>query len=268
MESEEFAKLRKTHIRVEVLGRHYANPGALEDAELIGLAFDAANNLTISVHERGIEELGKRLVEGKLDGCAAEALFALNMVAKTDDVCGKNAARKVLMQYYAERFLADLRTMNLETLAALLELGGEADESWQLAKLLDGVSKKAFREEIPEKCKPKLAKTLLRLLEHEDETVVFEAAFALKEIKEPSSYPGIINKLKDPYSGLSGNARRALKHAAENIAISVTTELMQATRGYRGKGWNERVFLRMARHREILHKLECNAPMQEKKKVR
>jgi len=109
---------------------------------------------------------------------------------------------------------------------------------------------------LTEEEKTRVAKVAVKLLGHPDNIVVFEAAFLLKELKMPCSYPHVINKLKETPTCMSLETRRMLRATAESIALEVTGELFTMTGNYRKGDWNRQVFERMKKHNEMLRGLE------------
>ena len=128
----------------------------------------------------------------------------------------------------------------------------------KLKILLGQIGKKIFTQEFTQAEKKKIADAAVKLLDHENRDIVFEAGFVLKEVKEPSSYPRILDKLTETPSTISRESRRVLRAAAENIAMEVTTNLFRMTAGYKEGECNMRAFARMGEHSKMIRELGEN----------
>ena len=150
--------------------------------------------------------------------------------------------------------------------AELAELEANAQNPERLVHLLGHIIKKIFVQGFTLEEKKEIADAAVKLLDHENADVVFEAGFVLKEVKEPSSYPKILGKLKEKPSRLTVESRRVLVAAAENIAIEVTGGLLRITNRHRGGEWKLRAFERMNEHSAMLRGLERRPVKLEKQK--
>jgi hypothetical protein len=138
--------------------------------------------------------------------------------------------------------------------ADLDELEASEDPK-KLVCILGKIGKKVFMQDFTQEEKKKIADAAVKLLDHADADVVFEAGFVLKEVKEPSTYPKILEKLTETPSRLTIESRRVLRAAAENIALEVTTNLFRMTAGYKEGECTMRGFKRMKDHSNMLREL-------------
>ena|GEM_PF-6421655 len=155
---------------------------------------------------------------------------------------------------------------NADIHAELAELEANAQNPKSLVCVLDRIIKKIFMQEFTENEKKEIADAAVKLLNHENADVVFEAGFVLKEVKEPSSYPKILGKLKEKPSGLTNESRRVLVAAAENIAMDVTAEVFGMSGSYKKGECIMRSFERMKDHSAMLRRLERRPVKLEKQK--
>ena len=257
MGRERIERLLETRLNLDYVERYCSEPKLVGTNELLRVAFDAVNNLALTIHGKAVEELGERMLEGLMNGDNVEALLALSLLAEVDEAYVSEPAKRILKEYYAKEFTGNLNTLTPETLVELLELGQDLHSPSQFAFVMDHIGKRAFREDFSDGQKVRIAKIAVKLLCHERQDVVFEAAFVLKELREPSSYPPILKKLTDKDSELEIEVRRVLRAAAENIAMKVTGDVYDMTSRYRRGEWNLRVFERMQKHGRMLRELEA-----------
>ena len=145
---------------------------------------------------------------------------------------------------------------NADIHAELAELEANAQNPERLVHLLGHIIKKIFIRGFTLKEKKEIADAAIKLLDHEDSDVVFEAGFVLKEVKEPSSYPKILGKLREKPSRLTNESWRVLVAAAENIAMDVTSDVFRMSRSYKEGECSLRSFERMKDHSAMLCGLE------------
>ncbi len=259
MGRERFERLLETSLTLDHIERYCSKPKVVDTNELLRVAFDAVNNLALPIHGKLIEELGKRMLEGMMNGDTVEALLALGLLAEVDEKSVREPAKRILKAYYSKEFTGKLKTLSAKSLVNLLELGQDLHSPSQFAIIMDHIGKMAFIEDFGDEQKIRIAKVAVKLLCHEQQNVVFEAAFVLKELREPSSYPPILKKLMDKNSRMENDVRRMLRAAAENIAMKVTGDIYNLTSSYRKGGWNLRVFERMRKHGRMLRELEAGS---------
>ncbi|MBD3398370.1 hypothetical protein GF412_04095 [Candidatus Micrarchaeota archaeon] len=250
------AALKQTSLDKEYVEQCCSHLGSLSSEEILELVFDASNSRPIMPHAKAIGELGERMLSDSMNGQAAEALVALNLAASSEEKWLSGPAQGILDRYYNRKFSGKLKQIENKTLADLIEVGKDVHSSGQLATLMDHVAKRALTRGFSRKESRRIGKVALGLLERSEENVVFEAAFVLKELKSPCTYPGIIEKLKKKPSPYSTETRRMLRAAAENIAMEVTGDVFSMTADYRKGDWNRLLFQRMRKHREMLKRLE------------
>jgi len=256
MQQKEFEIMKATKLAPGFLEEYCCEPKLVGTEGLVRVAFDAVNNEPCPIHGRCIEELGERLAEGAGE-YSVPALIALGILSNSESWFVQEPATKALNAYYSNKFGSDLRKLSPETIAELLELGQDVHSPAQYVILMDHIGKRAFQESLGAEASARIAKVAVKLLCHERQDVVFEAAFVLKELKEPSSYPHILKKLMDKDTKLELEVRRVLRAAAENIAMMVTGQLYDMTSKYRRGEWNLRVFERMRKHGAMLRELEA-----------
>ncbi|MCP4646915.1 MAG: hypothetical protein GY852_04160 [bacterium] len=257
MGRERFEKLLETSLSLNYVERYCTQPRLVGTNELLRVAFDAVNNPALPIHGKVVEELGERMLEGLMNRGVMEALLAMSLLAEVDEEYVKVPAKRILKEYYAKEFKGKLNTLTPKTIVELLEIGQNLHSPSQFALIMDHIGKRAFREDFNDEEKVRIAKIAVKLLSNERQNVVFEAAFVLKELREPSSYPPILRKLMDKDSGIEPDVRRMLRAAAENIAMKVTGDIYALTSKFRKGEWNLRVFERMQKHGRMLRELEA-----------
>lgn len=256
MAKKDINLLKNTRLAKEYVQQCCSDIGNLDAEKLIKLVFDAANSPPLEPHATAVEELGERMLSGRINGQLVEALIAINMVTYSAEEWLRGPARKILTEYYNREFCGKLKQVENSMLVELLETGQGLHSPEQLTVIMDHITKRAFTRGFEEDENARVGKVAVKLLNHPDDVVVFEAAFMLKELKVPSTYPHILNKLKEQPSGLNPETRRMLRAAAENIALEVTGGVFAMSGNYRRGDWNRQVFERMGKHNEMLRRLE------------
>lgn len=241
-------------------------PEELSDRQLVALAFMGLYGEATTGHIWGLREIGKRLSQGEMNGEGGVAAIALVLLLNAEEPLKTEALRQ-LNKCHDEIFRIALREAAPSSLLDMLKIREKEIPAEKLVVILQRVGAFAIRGKFSPEQAEMASKAIVPFLDSLNEGVLFEAAYAAKELKSVYAYPKIITLLKGERE-LPIETKRVLRSAAENVAICITEETMQTTRGFRGRGWNERLFARMAGHREMLHNLEHKVPMQEKNKVR